>query len=330
MTAPKKRRTKKDQNLSESFYEKVLCFTTSYRRPYMLYNCIRGILNQTLQNFHYCVNINVDTDRDRAQYEALLKDFIGHEKLTIIFSDPKSQHENYLAPILHHGRDAHNLFVKIDDDDVYAPTYLEKAVALFKEKKVDILSFALNKVINGPTVNFGHYDAIGVWQPDLDSDIKFGMPCTYIFNQSALNILVKLSSEDVAKIHAFEDPAWRTAWREAGLKSVVINDWDLATYHVHGKNSSSSYMYEDKSDHSATDVDYMENDHFILALFQHKWWSSYMYLNKRNNRLYHINNDDHGAFMMDEDKCKVTWDNWGDETFERVAVTKNKYRFVLK
>jgi hypothetical protein len=89
-------------------------------------------------------------------------------------------------------------------------------------------------------------------------------------------------------------------------------------------------MYEDKSDHSSDDVDYMENDHFILALFQHKWWSSYMYLNKRNNRLYHINNDDHGAFMMDEDKCKVTWDNWGDETFERVAVTKNKYRFVLK
>lgn len=329
MNSPRKRRTKKSQELAPSFYEKVLCFTTSYKRPYMLYNCIRGILNQTLTNFHYCVNICVDDDRDKSQYESLLKDFIGHEKLTVIFSDRKSQHENYLKPILSQNRDKYNLFVKIDDDDIYAPTYLEKAVSLYKEKNTDILSFGLNKIINGSDVHFGHYDSIGTWQPDLDSDIKFGMPCTYIFNQSALNILVKLTSQDVAQIHRFEDPAWRTAWREAGLTSSVVNDWDLATYHVHGKNSSSTFMYEDKESLDQN-VNYVENDHFILALFKHNWWSSYMYLNKRNNRLYHINNDDHGAFIMDGDLLKITWDNWGEEMFEKQKISGNKYQFVQK
>lgn len=296
----------------------------------MLYNCIRGILNQTLQNFHYSVNINVDDDRERAQYESLLKDFIGHEKLSIMFSDRQAQHENYLKPILSKGRNKYNLFIKIDDDDIYSPTYLEQAVAIFKEKQVDVLSFALNKIINNNNVLFGHYDAIGVWQPDLDSDIKFGMPCTYIFNQSALNILTKLSSDDVNKIHVFEDPAWRTAWRKAGLKSCVISDWELATYHVHGKNTSSKYMYKEDTEIANTNINYVENDHFILGLFKHNWWSSYVYLNKRNNRLYHIDNDDHGAFIMDGNTLKVTWDNWGEEIFEKQKISNDKYQFVQK
>lgn len=320
----RKRKTSKE--LPDSFFEKVLCFTTSYKRPYMLYNCIKGILNQTHSNFLYSVNINIDNERDKVQYEELLKEFKNNPKLSVIYTQNSPQHENYLKPILNQGREKYNLFIKIDDDDIYHSDYISKMISLYKKNKTDILSCSLNKTINGPNVEFGKFESIGVWKPDTESNIKFGMPCTYVFNQSALNILIKLSTKDISKIHRFEDPAWRTAWRDAGLTSSVVENFELATYHIHGKNSSSSFMYNDEDQE---DINYIEDDNFILAIFKHRWWQSYVYLNKRNNRMYQINNDDHGAFVLSEDQCKITWDNWGEEIFHKEKIG-NKYRFVMK
>lgn len=296
----------------DNLFNRPLCFTTSSNRPYMLYNCINSILNQTHKEFHYCVNINIINEQEKELYTKLLSDFSDDTRLSVIYSDNKSQHENYLKPIITSGRDKYNVFIKIDDDDIYRKKYLENILALYKKHKKDILSCSLKYTINGKMIQQGAFDSIGVWAGDQNSDIKFGMPCTYVMNQSAINVLLKLTPQYVRSIHMFEDPAWRTEWRKAGLKSVVIKNFEDAIYNIHGKNTSSSYLYKEDVKHN---INYLENDFFMLCMIKHKWWESYAYFNKRNNRMYNINNDDHGAYLLSGNQLSIMWDNWGEETF---------------
>lgn len=324
-------RPKKNIIIDNTKYNRVLCFTTSYRRPYMLYNCIRNILSQTFTDFTYYVAINIDHPNQQGWYAKLLEEFKTDKRLHLIYSQNSSQHQNYLKPIIAAGRDKYNLYVKIDDDDIYRSTYLDTMITAYKKHKKDILSAILNTSINGSSVNIEKFESIGVWQPDVDSKIKFGMPCTYIMNQSAINILLKMSDDEVKAIHSFEDPAWRTKWREAKLSSYVIKNCDDIIYNIHGNNSSSSYLYKEPNTtpKQTDEYEYIENEYFILSMLKHSWWDSYVYLNKRNNRLYNIQNDDHGAYVLDGNNLEVTWDNWGKEQFEKITNTRHPY-FKMK
>lgn len=305
-------RTKKSVN---NEYNRVLCFTTSYRRPYMLYNCIKNILSQDFTDFTYYVNINIDHPNERKGYNILLDDFINDKRLHILYNQNASQHQNYMKPITVAGRDKYNLYIKIDDDDIYKNKYLSTVITAYKKHKKDILSCTLNSSINGQKINLEQFESIGKWQPDLDSKVKFGAPCTYVMNQSAMNILLNMTDEEVRAIHPFEDPAWRTKWREAKLTSYVIKNCPEAIYNIHGKNCSSSFLYEDQENKSKSDIQYIDNEYFTLAMVVHEWWESYVYFNKRNHRLYNIKNDDHGQYSMDGDTLEIHWDNWGQEKF---------------
>lgn len=313
----------------ENLYNKPLCFTTSKDRPYMLYNCVSNILNQSYNDFIYYINININNDKDKISYNDLLKDFKDDPRLHFFFSQSKTQHENYLKPIIEAGIDKYNLFIKIDDDDIYKKYYIENIITLYKKNKKDILSCSLNYTINGKSLLKGAFDSIGIWPGD-NSPIKFGMPCTYVMNRSAINILLRMTPEYIRSIHQFEDPAWRTEWRNAGLKSIVVKNFDHAIYNIHGKNISSSYLYNE-SDHTIQKniIRYIENDYFILSNIKHKWWESYCYFNKRNNRIYNIINDDHGAFIINNNELKIMWDNWGEEIFIKKQKENVSY-FELK
>ena len=312
--------------VNSTAFEKVLCFTTSHNRPYMLYNCIRSICSQSFKDFKYSVNININTENDKIQYQSLLKEFNDDPRIVLSYTQNSTQHENYLKPIIQVGRDNYNLYIKIDDDDIYQAKYLETMIAFYKKSKKDIISCSLNRSINGQRVKFGKFDSIGTWGPDTESKIKFGMPCTYVFNQSALNILLKISPKNISAVHIFEDPVWRQEWRKAGLTSAIMQDADIAIYHIHGKNSSSSYLLENVENQ----FEYIENEYFILANLKHKYWNSYCYMNKRNSRVYLIENDDHGAFVIKDDSLKITWDDWGEEVFIKNKLSDNKYYYSLK
>lgn len=298
-------------------YNRVLCFTTSYRRPYMIYNCIRNILSQSYNDFTYYVNINIDHPNEQGRYKILLQEFEADQRLHIVYSQNSSQHQNYLKPINMAGRDKYNIYVKIDDDDIYKQNYLSTILTAYKKHKKDILSCVINTSINGTRIESGDFESIGVWQPDVDSKIKFGMPCTYVMNQSAINILLNMKDDEVRAIHPFEDPAWRTKWREAKLTSYVMKNVSEVVYNIHGQNSSSSFLLKENNEKPSkvSDKIYIENDFFILAMVDHHWWSSYIYFNKRNNRLYNIQNDDHGQYALNDNKLDIMWDNWGQEQF---------------
>jgi len=290
---------------------KVLCFTTSYNRPYHIYNTINNIINQSYKDIVYSVNINYVNEQQKKSYYELLKDFSSVDNIKIHYNHKQSQHDNYLNAIKLCD-DNYDIFIKIDDDDIYHKKYIEKAIEYYLNNNTDILSFTSNKHINNNYI-YDEIKEIGHWVGD-NHDIQFGMPSTYVFNRNALNSIINLSNNDVQKIFVYEDAAWRKAWRDDKLKSTIISENNLFTYHIHDNNISSTFLLKDNPDE--INYDGISTEHCDIYYFKHKSWSSYMILNKRNNRVYNIKNDDHGKFIIKGQKILIRWDNYGSEWFE--------------
>jgi hypothetical protein len=302
---------------------KTLCFTTSYNRPYYIYNIINNILNQSYTDINYAVNINIDNDDEKLKFEKLLQDFLPDSRLKLVFNYNKDQHTNYLRAINAFNSLDYDLFIKIDDDDIYYKNYIEKSIAYFRQHECDILSYSATNHINNGKIK-GLINSIGQWNGDINSNIKFGMPPTYIFNKKACDIILKITPKDVKSIHAFEDCAWRTFWRKANLKSVIIDNDDIFQYNIHNKNISSTFLLE-----ANNPISLIENNHFCIVFIESNKWKSYVYLNKRNKRLYHINNDDHGSYTISHNKLIIKWDDWGTEEFIKHKINDQIYIYKL-
>lgn len=330
-TSPPQKRTKTSiDNPTEQlkpvpkFIARPLCFTTSYKRPALLYHCINNILNQSYAEFRYVVGICFDQPEEQEQYNILLKEFLKDKRLSIFYHKNMDQHDNYLYPIKKVDYHKYNLFIKIDDDDIYKPQYIADIIENFTNNKTDIISSEIKYQIHNNKLESGLFDHVGgVWGPDSVSDIKFGMPCTYAFNNKALDIILKLKTEDNHKIHPFEDPVWRTRWREKKLSSYIIKESDSIIYNIHNNNTSSGPSVEHFQHNTYKNI---ENDFCSICLFEHYYWQSFVILNKRNNRMYNIDNDDHGAFeYLDDGNIKIIWDEWGEEIFNKRYIENNYY-----
>jgi hypothetical protein len=304
---------------------KILCFTTTYNRPYYIYNTINSILNQEYKDIKYCVNINIDKEEDKEKYKILLSDFLTDARLHVIYNKNTDQHINYLKAIQGYGHTNFDWFFKIDDDDIYHKKYITQSLEAIIKNDCDILSYIANRHINNNVIK-GEIKEIGKWQPDHDSDIKFGMPSTFIFNKKACDIITQIDIRTSKKIHYFEDGSWKTLWRKNNLKSLVVSDCSFFTYNIHSNNTSSKFLLDSSSDKFC-----IKNKFFELVYFKNKFWESYIYLNKRNNRLYNINNDDHGTFKMMSDSIEINWDAWSTEKYviKYQNHDKNQYYYVV-
>jgi hypothetical protein len=299
---------------------KVLCFTTSYGRPYHLYHTLNSIVNQTYKYFDYSIGICIDNDQEKEDYLSLLSDFIQDSRIRLFFHSNLDQHNNYLYPIRNMDYGTYDIFVKIDDDDIYTKNYLTKNLKSYKELNVDIISSNIIYEINNNKLYKGKFDNVGgYWHEDLESSVKFGMPFSYIFNRKCLETLLNTTREELEKIHPFEDPGWRRKWRQDGIASEVIEDSDLAVYHIHGKNiSSSGYLVQDDK------YSHYEDSVFTLCLFKHKFWESYIVINKLLNRVYNIKNNDCGEYItINQDSISILWDKYSEkEKFIRRNIDK--------
>jgi len=134
----------------------------------------------------------------------------------------------------------------------------------------------------------------------------------YIINNKALDLFIKNKSKDITSI---------------------IQDFNLENHNLLSKD----YIYPSYKDtkvsiesNNLSEPFYksIENEFFAICIFEHNYWSSYIYLNKRNNRMYNIFNDDHGSFKVLGDQIIVTWDTWGDETFYKKNTNDSYYYSV--
>lgn len=291
----------------------VNCFTTSYHRPYYLYNIINNVLNQSYKNIIYSININIDDDGEELLYKNLLLDFSQDSRLRIHFAYNESQHTNYCRAISYCNNYDNSIYIKIDDDDIYHKNYISDMVSEYEKQNKDILSCISNITINNQNIKLEKMESIGLWKGD-EHKTQFGMPPTYIFNKKARDIIMNLTDNDIRSVHFFEDAAWRTAWRNHDLSSNILKNSKNFSYHIHGKNVSSAYLLDPQD----KNLLFIDDEYCIIAFFMHPHWSSYIFLNKRNNRLFNINNNDHGKYkILDNNQIEIVWDNWNKEIYSK-------------
>lgn len=218
---------------------KVMIFTSSYNRPHMLRQCILNAKNQTYKKFKYA--INVVSDPDEWEYYLPLFDDIYSSNMNFIHSANSAIHFNHMAAIKSvKGFDKYDVYIKMDDDDVYKSGYVENIVKKFQEDPtIDIVSSKIKYQLKGHKMYMGEelYDNLG----GNPGESKYHMPMTFAFNNKAFNVIKDLEQKDVMQ---HDDMMWRMHWEAHGLKHATVDNSEEVIWHIHGKNVSTSDFIE--------------------------------------------------------------------------------------
>jgi hypothetical protein len=215
---------------------KVLVFTSSYKRPHMLRQCILNAKNQTYKKFKHGINITSDKD-DLQNYVKLIDDVYVPDKMGLIHSINSHTHFNNMAAIKQfRNYDTYDVFIKMDDDDVYKAPYVENIVNMFEsDSTIDIVSSQIRYQLNGYKLNEGEepYDNLGGNPGNSD----YHMPMTFAFNKRAFDVIKDLEQKDV---FGYDDMMWRMHWEAHGLKHSTVDNTEEIIWHIHGKNVSTA------------------------------------------------------------------------------------------
>lgn len=206
---------------------KVLLFTPSYKRPYMLRQCILNVKNQSFTDFTHTISIMYDEESEISNYEILFDDILD-DRFMIQYKKNSSTHNNALTTILQSPQ-PYDIYIKIDDDDIYKKDYVKTIVDRFKTNTCDILSSKIGSQLNNFFLSKGEYRSLGGHYPNN----KFLMPQTYAFNHKAFQVLRNIKDDN-----NFEDLQWRESWSKSGLIDDNIDNSQNIIWHIHGKNVS--------------------------------------------------------------------------------------------
>lgn len=211
---------------------KVLCFTPSFNRYKMLRGCVQDINNQTYQDIFHSVNITMERSTHQKNYIQKIFDDVKTNKNSFIYTLNQHQHTNHINTILaveNYGD--YDIFVKIDDDDIYKKDYIMNIVNYFKENDVDVLSSTIRYQLNGNIVRLVNAHNLGANPENCD----FKIPATFAFNLKSFNLIKNLS-----KIYGFEDNMWRDVWCENKCIIREIDNTENVIWNIHGKNTTTA------------------------------------------------------------------------------------------
>lgn len=206
---------------------KVLLFTPSYRRPYMLRQCILNAKNQSYTNFTHSINIMYDNESEVSNYHSLFDDIID-DRFIMGRSKNCSSLARYMTTISQ-SPEAYDIYIKIDDDDIHKRDYVKTIVEYFETHQCDILSSHISSQLNNYFLSKGNYRSLGGDYPNNN----YLMPMTFAFSRKAYEILL-----DIKDDNNHDDLQWRTAWSKCGLKDHNVDNSNNIIWHIHGKNAS--------------------------------------------------------------------------------------------
>lgn len=218
---------------------KVLVFTSSYhKRTYMLRQSILSALNQTYKDFTYVVSIKRDIDTITTDFTPLYNDLLEDDRLIVNVANNNTycfSHFNNIDTIKSvEDYDSYDLFIKMDDDDIYKSNYVLNIVNCFKDNPdVGAVSSKINYQLNGSNLYKSEtgYDNLG----GNPGNSIYHMPMTFAFNKQAFNLIKDLTISDVS---GHDDMMWRIAWESNGIKSISVNNEDEIIWNIHGGNAS--------------------------------------------------------------------------------------------
>lgn len=228
---------------------KVLVFTSAYsKRAYMMRQCILSGMNQSYRNFVHSVNITLDDDAETKDLSPLYNDLLNPHLVVNYSQNAKYgfSHFNNMNTIRFiPDYESYDLFVKMDDDDIYKKDYVENIVNHFKNNPdIDITSTRVMYQLNGydvrPRGDGYLYDNLGANPEGTD----YAMPSTFAFTKKGLDAIINLTEADVC---GHDDLMWRVAWAKHGLKHSLVDNSNSIVWHIHGKNASVGYFLIEKT-----------------------------------------------------------------------------------
>ena len=216
---------------------KVLVFTCSYKRPHMLRQCMLGIRNQTYTNRTHSINMTLDLSMKKNFYDVLFDDLLD-EKTVLKYGQNVNQHVNHLQAITNISDYAsYDIFIKVDDDDVYKKDYVENVVAAFlSDPTIDIVSSKVWYQLNGYTMYKGIGESLGGNPPGS----TYHMPSTFAFNRRTLDVTLAIPETELISIS--HDLIWRRAWTRAGLNHRGVSNEESFIWYIHGGNTTTRKM----------------------------------------------------------------------------------------
>ncbi|MFT5171785.1 MAG: hypothetical protein ACI9BD_001563 [Candidatus Marinamargulisbacteria bacterium] len=222
---------------------KVLAFTTSRQRPYMLRCCLLQMQSQTYPVDH-AIFINTPeavSETDPANSISLLQDITPAPKSAIILGYGKSisPHHNHIAAMSLANIDDYDLFLKIDDDDIYKTGYVAEVVTDFIKNKWDFSGTFSNGLLhdNHWLPNQKH-KSLGLQQEDIDLGVLEMMPPSYALSRNGIKKIQQAEIDPTDTV--FEDILWRRLLTEDPQIKVQLRAKSSLIYQVHDKNFSRS------------------------------------------------------------------------------------------
>lgn len=217
---------------------RVLAFTCTSGRPYYLRCCVLQIQQQTYPVDHV-IYINHPDAQDRADpynYISLLNDLAPHHgTLTIRYGRSGTQQFNHMQALELADLDRYELFLKIDDDDVYRRGYVQEVTADYLHNQWDFSGTHAQGIMDGskwgPRNRCGH---LGMEPEDISLGVPEMMPSSYAFNHKAIDVI----SDIAASIEKNEDILWRRQLTVDTNIKVHVREQSGMAYHLHGKNVS--------------------------------------------------------------------------------------------
>lgn len=213
---------------------KVLVFTSSYNRPYMLRQCVLSVKNQSVKDITHAINITSENPLDAL---TLINDLVTDD---VIITKNSHTHFNNMAAIKAvDDYEDYDVFIKMDDDDIYKADYVKNIVTFFEtHPDIDIVSSEIQFQLNGTDVYLANAKDLGG-----NADVEYRMPMTYAFNKKALDAIINLEEKDM---FGFDDMIWRIIWKAYGLKHAVVDNAEEIIWHIHGKNVSTASFLKEK------------------------------------------------------------------------------------
>lgn len=212
---------------------KALIFTCSYNRPYMLRQCMLNAKNQSYQDIIHAVNIVSDGGEDQ-NFLPLYNDLLDDKLIVRTGINDRIHINNMLAIENIPNYYDYDVFIKMDDDDIYKKDYVKNIVEMFQANPdVDIVSTRINHQLNGVQMVSGNYDNLG----GNPNNSLYHMPMTFAFNMRALDTIINIPDQEIGWN---DDLLWRYKWEDVGLKHMPVNNQEEIIWHIHGKNISTS------------------------------------------------------------------------------------------
>ena len=184
---------------------RFLLMCSSFKRPMFLSGQIFRLMNQTYQNFDISVSVKgVDPVKSAETFEKEWRPLMQKNRLFLRYDSNKKQLSNLLDTVRSVNLDNYDYFCKIDDDDWYAPEYLES------------VNHSLNTTNKKVHITFGGL-AYRLWEDidttHIDGNTSVLVGPTICVSRELLDILLELEKNPAAYKYYLPDEPYGLEWR---------------------------------------------------------------------------------------------------------------------